>query len=427
MIPDAKEFYGDEKFYNETKRLWSFPADGRRVRFGYGFRQKDFRRYKGPNWDFIGIDEASEIGRFSDGTTPLDMLLGWNRTKIEGQRVRFVLGSNPGGPGEEWIIESWAPWLDSNHPDPAESGEIRYVELLESGELVFHKKPSKDRFGDPLLCYTFIASSWKDNPYTQAGYVSRLNRIPGALGQALRGGIWGLGAKEDLWQIIPRDWVLAAQSRWRDENPSSFTAAGGDIAKGGKANTVLVRKAHGWFERPRTWPGVDTPTGDAAATLLFPLITGGESFLTYIDAFGVGADCYGELKKLGARCDVFPANEQTDRLERNGTFGFGNIRTEALWRLREALDPKTGQDLALPPDARILAQLTTFRYKMHRKGIIAEPKEATTARLGYSPDEADAIMMANFADWSDSSNGILQLLSEPFEESPVNNRYRSIG
>ncbi len=79
-----------------------------------------------------------------------------------------------------------------------------------------------------------------------------------------------------------------------------------------------------------------------------------------------------------------------------GGLKFVNRRTEAYWRIREALDPDQsgGSPIMLPNDAKLAAQLCSVRFQMTAQGIAAEDKIAVIKRLGRSPDKADALVMS---------------------------------
>ncbi|MEU7245356.1 integrase core domain-containing protein [Streptomyces sparsogenes] len=87
---------------------------------------------------------------------------------------------------------------------------------------------------------------------------------------------------------------------------------------------------------------------------------------------------------------------------RDREFGFTNVRSAALWKLRELLDPAFGAELALPPDDLLVADLTTPTWDITTgvsPKIKVEPKEDVAARLGRSPDRGDAVAMSLFADY----------------------------
>ncbi len=72
-----------------------------------------------------------------------------------------------------------------------------------------------------------------------------------------------------------------------------------------------------------------------------------------------------------------------------------NKRSEAYWRIREALDPDQpgGSPVMLPPDQKLAAQLCSVHFTMTAQGIAAEDKISVVKRLGRSPDRADAVVM----------------------------------
>jgi hypothetical protein len=78
----------------------------------------------------------------------------------------------------------------------------------------------------------------------------------------------------------------------------------------------------------------------------------------------------------------------------NGSERFANLRAQTWWQFREALDPFTGADIALPPDPELAAELTMPRRVPEKREIQIESKDQIKKRLGRSPDKADAVVMA---------------------------------
>jgi hypothetical protein len=71
------------------------------------------------------------------------------------------------------------------------------------------------------------------------------------------------------------------------------------------------------------------------------------------------------------------------------------MRTEALWSLREQLDPSAGSDLCLPDDEMLLGDLTAPQWRVTSGGKIAvESKDEIARRLGRSTDDGDAASIA---------------------------------
>ncbi len=72
-----------------------------------------------------------------------------------------------------------------------------------------------------------------------------------------------------------------------------------------------------------------------------------------------------------------------------------NMRAEYHWRLRDALDPKLGDDVALPNDMELLADLCSANYEVSTAGVLIEKKDGIKERIGRSPDKGEAVMLAN--------------------------------
>jgi hypothetical protein len=68
------------------------------------------------------------------------------------------------------------------------------------------------------------------------------------------------------------------------------------------------------------------------------------------------------------------------------------------WLFREALDPQTGDDLALPPDQELLADLCAPVWTLRSNGIQVESKQDLLKRLDRSPDRADAVILATMGE-----------------------------
>jgi hypothetical protein len=56
----------------------------------------------------------------------------------------------------------------------------------------------------------------------------------------------------------------------------------------------------------------------------------------------------------------------------------------------------------LPHNKRLIAQLTLPTFTVTSRGIQITPKEKIVAKLGYSPDEADAVVMC----WFEGQKGL---------------------
>ncbi|MGM7379778.1 terminase, partial [Acinetobacter baumannii] len=63
---------------------------------------------------------------------------------------------------------------------------------------------------------TFIPARVTDNKYyMETGYMSTLQALPEPLRSQMLYGDFGAGIEDDPWQVIPTEWVEAAQARWK--------------------------------------------------------------------------------------------------------------------------------------------------------------------------------------------------------------------
>jgi hypothetical protein len=192
--------------------------------------------------------------------------------------------------------------------------------------------------------------------------------------------------------------------RWREDGRGfdatgrlrTMTQAGLDVARGGRDNTVLAKRYGKWVAPLELTPGAQVPSVQhSAAIALMALREGGRIF---IDATGLGAGVYDLVHERAPKVTsgiVFSA-ASFDR-DRSGQLEFVNLRSQAWWKLREALDPERGDGLALPPDPELRADLTAPRWQLRSNGVLVESREDIIKRIGRSPDKGTALLLAVMA------------------------------
>ena len=397
-IERSKEIYNEVGAYNESAHIWRL-SDGRMIEFGSVQYDEDKKKFQGQPHDFIAFDEATE---FSEQT--VRFLIGWNRTTRHGQRCRVVLPFNPPlDDAGSWVITFFAPWLDPEHPNPAQDRELRYYAMIDGEEREY--TDPVDIPNDVLYkSRTFIHASLKDNPILEAtGYGATIDAMPEPLRSLLRGN-FSAGRVADPYQVIPAAWVRAAQARWSSTQPDdALLSVGLDVARGGKDKTVLARLYGSWVAPLDKRPGIQTPDGPSAASLALPYASAVRGIS--VDVIGVGASAYDTLKGNGIRAyGVNFAEGAPELRDKSGRLKFRNVRAAAYWKLREALDPDHGDGLALPPDPELLADLCAPKWSLTTGGILIESKEDIIERLGRSPDCGDALALAYYGAGYGKSN-----------------------
>lgn len=385
-----------EPFIYGTKKNWRF--DGRTISLRSMPNVNDWKKYQGQALEYLGIDEAAEFPE-----TPIRVLTGWLRSG-QGRRTLLLLTFNPPTtPEGEWIIRYFAPWLDSAYPNPAESGEIRWMAHLPSrgGHEKIIECPNGDPFVDEAsgetvypISRTFIRASRRDNPFLGEEYERRLQNMPEPLRTLLMTGDFTVGMQDDPWQVIPTNWVLEAQKRW-EQTPRPDVACrsiGVDVAHGGADDTVISRLYGNWFDDLLVYAGTATPDGESVAKYVDAVWD--KHAPIGVDGIGYGASAADVMITWGMSPNVINFGAASGRRDPSGRFEYFNQRAECYWSLREALDPKNGQEVCLPPSRRLRADLCAPRYKLVRGKIQLEEKTKIKERLGRSPDEGDTVVLA---------------------------------
>lgn len=390
----AREMFAPEDGYNESLHRWKF-KDGRQVEFASLQYEKDVSNFQGQPHDLYGFDEITEFSEIQ-----FRFVIGWNRSTKKGQRCRVIATGNPPTSTDGlWVIQFWGPWLDENHPNPAKPGELRWFTTIGGRD---QEMPS----GDPVeidgelvtpLSRTFIPARVQDNPaLLGTNYLAQLQALPEPLRSKMLYGDFLAGAEDSISQVIPTEWVKAAQDRWTEDGHvgNAMSCLGVDVARGGKDKTVITPRHGNWFGPAWSYPGKATPDGPAVAALVLEHVQ--PCAVVQVDIIGVGGSVYDFLKDREGLC-VVPINgaSASPAKDKSGMIGFYNLRAANWWKLREDLDPSSGQDLALPPDPELRADLCAPTWKLTARGILVEAKEDIIARIGRSPDKGDSLVYAH--------------------------------
>lgn len=411
-----KEILGTDKGYNGRDQVWR-GAGPREVHIEFGSvpHAGDEAKHQGRPKDFLLIEEAANFL-----ASQVRFLMGWVRTTDPNQKCQTLLTFNPPTNAEgQWIIEFFAPWLDPNHPDPAVSGELRWAAslpvsegypngrdvwlatgqpfILVDNEPVFDFDPTKYSHEDIIRpqTRTFISARVSDNPYLLGtGYMSTLQALPEPLRSQMLKGDFRAGMQDDPWQLCPTEWVELAMSRWTDKYPKpEMDSLGCDVARGGRDNTINIARHGMWFDRPKVYPGAETPDGPKVAGLC--MADARDGAVVHIDVIGVGASPYDIMNSIPGYpvIGVDVRNKPTSS-DKSGKLHFKNLRSQIGWLFREMLDPANNTGIALPPDSRLKSDLCAIKWSVSGMTILVESREDIMARLKRSPDWASAIFLA---------------------------------
>lgn len=417
LVEDALKIHGSRDGFNGSPPPKLKISENQIVDFAAAHRVGDEHGQMGKGRDFIGIDEATHFAE-----SQIRFLMGWNRTENPKQRCRTVLATNPPLTAEGlWVVKMFAPWLDPKYPRPAEHGELRWVVSDDDGNDQWVDGPGKyevmvagkHKMVD-ATSRTYIPASVKDNRfYVASGYEKQLDAMPEPYRSLLMGG-FRTAFKDQPNQVIPTEWVKAAQARWASKPPQDvpMCAIGVDCSGGGDDPMILARRHDGWYDELIEVPGKDIPKNRLGSWSAGHIISyRRDNALVVVDlGGGYGTSTYEHLDENNIEVSGFKGAAGTSRRGGEGKFQFPNKRSAAYWLFREALDPGQpgGSPIALPDDPVLMADLTAPTFIPTPHGIEVEPKglpegeskwkggTGVAKRLGRSTDRGDAVVMAWF-------------------------------
>jgi hypothetical protein len=406
IIQRMTEIIGSTDGYNSQKSIWK--VGERIVEFGGLDNADDHHRWQGRPHDLKAYDEVTEMRE-----AQVRFTMGWNRTNRAGQRARVLMTFNPPTNAEgRWVLDFFAPWISESHPNPAKPGELRWFTTLRGRDIeVAGPEPFVMFKGEPLydfdpadfgpekiispLSRTFVPSRVTDNYfYVRTGYIQTLQSMPEPLRSQMLEGDFQAGVEDDEWQVIPTAWIEAAMERWTPKDAKGpMDSMGVDPAMGGKDSFVIAPRHGTWFDQLVRTPGREVPDGQTGAALV--LKHRRDRAVVAIDIVGWGSSTYNFLEENSVQCHAVNGAAGSLERSRDGTLKFMNYRAQIVWQMREALEPTNPDPLALPPDPALKADLAAYKWKMTKGGIQVRSKDEMKAELGRSPDDGDAVIMAN--------------------------------
>lgn len=184
--------------------------------------------------------------------------------------------------------------------------------------------------------------------------------------------------------LIGPDEVRAAMSRhYREfEIGNAAMVLGVDVALEGDDASVIFPRRGIQAMPPRKYRNIDSLQGAGTVSRLEAEMSADAVFVDNTGGFGAG--WVDQLRSLGRTPIGINFSASAHLAER-----YENKRAEMYFEAVEWI--KRGG--ALPDVPELLAALTTTTYTFRRDRLILEPKKQIKARLGYSPDDADAFVL----------------------------------
>ena len=186
-------------------------------------------------------------------------------------------------------------------------------------------------------------------------------------------------------QLLKLSDIYAATGRVLEDDATAPITLGCDIARFGDDRSVVAVVRGQCLRELVVWRGLDTM---ATAERIATLINAHRAQQVFVDEVGVGGGPLDRLRQLGF-AQVRGVNVGAAAFAPQT---FANRRAELGWALRAKFERG---EVAIPDDPGLVSELAALRYTYNAQAkIILEPKDQAKARLGRSPDLADAAMLA---------------------------------
>lgn len=247
--------------------------------------------------------------------------------------------------------------------------------------------------------YYFLPATIADNPFATDAYKESLKYLPPDEYKRFVEGEWDF--VDDPNQLILSEWIWNCRNVEPIDGPNRL---GGDIARYGDDSTVLARLRGNALIRLITMKKFDLMT--VANRVLNEAGARDEPIAgkdVRLDGVGLGAGVVDKCKERGL--PVIDVIAGAKPIERPGTvFKFKNLRSQMWWEFREkcrlglfSLDLRDKDGMPIPIPEKLVGDLAAPRYEISGDKVISvESKDDIKLRLGRSPDDGDAVVMAAF-------------------------------
>jgi len=194
--------------------------------------------------------------------------------------------------------------------------------------------------------------------------------------------------------VVPLSWARRCQRSQHE--PGELVELGLDVGAGGDRTVIRERRG---AVAGRVWRD-QTPDPMRVVGLTVKAINETGATRVKVDVVGIGWGVAGRLRELGPkgehehRAEIIPVNvgEAADNPKK-----FPRLRSQIWWEVGRELSRSGGWDLT-GVDDKVIAQLIAPKYTIDSAGrTVVEPKEETKKRIGRSPDDADALLLAFYA------------------------------
>jgi hypothetical protein len=206
----------------------------------------------------------------------------------------------------------------------------------------------------------------------------------------------GISPAASIDSLIRIEWIRAAQERFEQIDLSQLKgkkALGIDVANSESGDKAAI--AEGIENVFLKVTDFQCPDANELGHRIYRMMKD-ENILPEnvgIDGIGVGAGAVNTLKEYGIEKSLIDIQSAAKPVELNINETFNNLRSQMWWIAREDLRLN---EIALPEDEDLIADLVAPKWKMLKNQIVVETKKDIKKRLGHSTNLGDAFVYWNW-------------------------------
>jgi hypothetical protein len=228
--------------------------------------------------------------------------------------------------------------------------------------------------------YAFIPSLPKDNPYLPGDYEARLREsYPEDWVRIFLEGSWD--ELSDGKSVIPGDWIRRAINAEIEIEEKRIVSS--DIARFGDDEIVID------YLLGNRLVEQDVSNKQSLMETVGRIINKRRVYnakMLVVDDAALGGGVTDRLREMDEKVLAINGGERANDFEK-----FANLKSEIWWYAREQFEKGR---VSIINDPLLIRQLGVVKHSYRSNGkIIVEPKDEVKARLGRSPDRADAFIL----------------------------------
>jgi hypothetical protein len=226
----------------------------------------------------------------------------------------------------------------------------------------------------------FIPSLPRDNPYLPREYEKKLREsYPEDWVQRFLEGSWDELSSGDM--VIPGEWIRRAINREVEIEDKRVVSA--DIARFGDDEIVID------YLQGKRLVEQDISSKQSLMETVGRIINKRKKYkavVLVIDDAALGGGVTDRLVEMEERVMAINGGEKAMQEDK-----FVNLKSETWWYTRELFEKGL---VSIPNDPILIRQLGAVKYHYRSNGkTVIEAKDEVKARLGHSPDRADAFVL----------------------------------